>query len=317
MKLRVGTRPSELSIKQTLEVIDALRSKHHDIEFEIVKIKTKGDIDRKTPLYDMPVKGIFEKEVDLALIRGDVDFVVHSLKDYPTIVDSQLELASVPRRKSPYDVILCKEHKRLSELPSGAVIGTSSLRRMTHLKYFRPDLNVMPIRGNVDTRIRKLWRGECDAIIIAEVGIQRLGLSLEYEVLNFDIMVPAAGQGALAVVCRKGDSEIKSLLKSIEDPPSRFEVEVERKILRHLRAGCRTPIGVNVRIQGDKAIASISSVSPDGKLKVYIIEGHEYPCSIDDLAYKAYMKFKDNGGLEIIELWREKDMFSTLRGVTT
>ncbi len=316
MKLRVGTRPSELSIKQTLEAIDAIRSKYPDIELEIIKIRTKGDIDRKTPLYEMPVKGIFEKEVDLALIRGDVDFVVHSLKDYPTIVDPQLELASIPKRKSPYDVILCRKHKGLSELPSGAIIGTSSLRRMTHLKYFRPDLNVIPIRGNVDTRIRKLWRGDCDAIVIAEVGIQRLNLDLAYEVLSFDVMVPAAGQGALAVVCRKGDSEIKSLLKSIEDPPSRFEVEVERKILRHLRTGCRTPIGVNVRIQGDKAIASISSVSPDGKLKVYIIEEHEYPCSIDDLAYKAYMKFKDNGGLEIIELWREKAMFSTLRGVT-
>jgi len=315
LRLRVGTRPSELSIKQTLEVIDALRSRHHDIEFEIIKIKTKGDIDRKTPLYEMPVKGIFEREVDLALIKGDVDFVVHSLKDYPTIVDSQLELASIPKRKSPYDVILCREHRGLSELPSGAVIGTSSLRRMAHIKYFRPDLNVVPIRGNIDTRIRKLWRGDCDAIIIAEVGIQRLGLSLNYEVLSFDIMVPAAGQGALAVVCRKGDSEIEALLKSIEDPSSRFEIEVERKILRYLKAGCRTPIGVNVNIQGDKVIASISSVSPDNKLKVYIVEEHEYPCSIDDLAYRAYMKFKDSGGLEIIELWREGSC-SILRGAT-
>lgn len=315
MRLRVGTRPSELSIKQTLEVVDALRSRHHDIEFEIIKIKTKGDIDRKTPLYEMPVKGIFEREVDLALIKGDVDFVVHSLKDYPTIVDSQLELASIPKRKSPYDVILCREHRGLSELPSGAVIGTSSLRRIAHIKYFRPDLNVVPIRGNIDTRIRKLWRGDCDAIIIAEVGIQRLGLSLNYEVLSFDIMVPAAGQGALAVVCRKGDSEIEALLKSIEDPSSRFEIEVERKILRYLKAGCRTPIGVNVNIQGDKVIASISSVSPDNKLKVYIVEEHEYPCSIDDLAYRAYMKFKDSGGLEIIELWREGSC-SILRGAT-
>lgn len=305
LRLRVGTRPSKLSIKQTLEVVNALRLKHHDVRFEVFKIKTKGDINRKTPLYEIPVKGIFEREVDLALIKGDVDFVVHSLKDYPTIVNSQLELACIPKRKSPHDAILCKEYDGLSRLPSGGIVGTSSLRRMMHLKYYRPDLNIIPLRGNIDTRIRKLWHGDYDAIIVAEAGIQRLGLNLKYEVLGFDIMVPAAGQGALAVVCRKSDLEVKSLLRSIEDPVSRFEVEVERKILRHLRAGCRTPVGVNVKVQGDKAIASISSVSVDGLVKVHIIEKQAYPCSMDELAYKTYMKFRENGGLEVVGSWRK------------
>ncbi|MEM0241121.1 MAG: hydroxymethylbilane synthase [Candidatus Nezhaarchaeales archaeon] len=308
MKLRVGTRPSELSIKQTLEVIEALRSKNGgDLDFEIIKIKTRGDIDRETPLYKIPVKGIFEKEVDLALVKGEVDFVVHSMKDYPTIVDSELLLASVPKRKSPYDVVLCRGCKGLRNLPTGSRVGTSSLRRIAHIKNYRPDLNVVPIRGNVDTRIRKLQHGDYDAIIIAEVGIQRLNLNLEYEVLSFDVMVPAAGQGALAVVCRRGDLDIIKLLKTIEDPISRFEVEVERRILRLLNAGCRTPIGVNAKVQGSKVVVSISSVSPDFKSKVYVVEEHDYPCSIDEVARRACKRFEDMGGLNIVESWRKTE----------
>lgn len=179
------------------------------------------------------------------------------------------------------------------------------MRRIAHIKNYRPDLNVIAIRGNVDTRIRKLKRGDCDAIIVAEAGLQRLSLNLNYEVLSFEVMVPAAGQGALAVVCRKGDSELISLLKSIEDPVSRFEVEVERRILRLLGAGCRTPLGVNVKVQIPKATASVSTVSPDFKSKVYVIEEHEYPCSVDELAYLVCAKFKSAGGLEIVRSWRE------------
>ncbi|MEM2025488.1 MAG: hydroxymethylbilane synthase [Desulfurococcaceae archaeon] len=306
MKLRVGTRPSELSTRQTLEVVDSLRSRHGDLEFEVVKVKTRGDIDRETPLYRIPVKGIFEREVDLALANGEVDFVVHSLKDYPTTVDQKLALACVPKRRSPHDAILCREFGGLGDLPSGCRVGTSSLRRIAHVKNCRPDLDVVPMRGNVDTRMRKLQRGDCDAIIVAEAGIQRLNLNLKYEVLGFDVMVPAAGQGALAVVCREGDSDLLNLLRSIEDPTSRFEVEVERKILGLLGAGCRAPTGVNVKVSESRAVVSISSVSPDFKLKVYAVEESEYPCSIDGVAHRAYKRFKDEGGLDIISMWRER-----------
>ena len=242
-ELTIGTRGSALAIAQTQIVVRALKIKFPSIKFNVATIKTKGDIDKR-PLFTIDRKGIFEKEINNAVIRNDIDVAVHSLKDVPSDLPNILNIASVPKRSKPNDVLVSHTKNKLKYLQSGSIIGTSSLRRAVQLIRLRPDLNVKPIRGNVETRIRKTFTGGYDAIVLAEAGLTRLGLEDTIsERFALEDFIPAPGQGALAVICRTNNQELIELLKKIEDPQSRAEFEAEHSLLEQVEGGCRFPVG--------------------------------------------------------------------------
>lgn len=301
MELIIGTRGSKLSLIQTNEVLEALKKIDPGIQFKIKIIKTKGDIDNQTPLYSMSTKGIFEKEIDHQLINGEIDIAVHSMKDYPTDIPEQLTIAAVPSRKSPYDVLITRDNTTLEKLKPNTTIGTSSLRRITHIKYLRPDTNPQPIRGNVDTRIRKLEEGKVDALIIAEAGLNRLNINYHYQKLDPEIITPAAGQGALAVVTRKDSTQLINLLNKITDQKTFTEITIERKILEKLQAGCKTPLGVYASVSNDKITLITSLIAPDYKKRILIKMQHENPNKIIE---SAIQEFINKGGEEVIKQWR-------------
>jgi hydroxymethylbilane synthase len=242
-KLTVGTRGSKLAIIQTEIVVTALKKKFPFIDFNVMTIKTKGDIDNR-PIFTIDRKGVFEKEINEAVIKNTIDFAVHSLKDIPSDLSDIITVASIPKRSKPNDVLVSHKKIKLKQLRPGAVVGTSSLRRAIQLTRLRPDLDVRPIRGNVETRIGKTVSGEYDAIILAEAGLLRLGLEDQIvERFAINDFVPAPGQGSIAVVCRTDNQELIEILKKIEDPQSRTEIEAERALLQQIEGGCRFPVG--------------------------------------------------------------------------
>lgn len=265
-RIRVGTRSSNLAITQTNIVIDGLKRKYREIEFELVGIKTKGDIDLKRPLYTMQNKGIFAKELNESVENGDIDFAVHSLKDVPYDLSDSLMISSIPKRAKPNDVLISKGKKKLLDMHTSAIIGTSSLRRAIQIKSVRKDLIVKPIRGNIETRIKKALDNELyDAVVLAEAGISRLGMdSLISERFRIDKFVPAPGQGAIAVVTRKDAHHIDRILSSIEDYKTRLEVSVELDIIRALGGGCRFPIGTTAKLTGKEILLYVDIYSADG-----------------------------------------------------
>jgi len=256
MKLICGTRGSKLALTQTDEAISAI-CKNTGIEVEKKIIKTKGDQILDLPLHKIGGKGLFIKEIDDALINNQIDFAIHSLKDYPTDILPELEICAITKRRPPYDAIISLEES-IEELPEGASVGTSSLRRKSEISRIRPDLELNDIRGNLDTRIRKLKEGQYDAIIVAEAGFSRLyGDIKEIEGYKFsrispDIIIPAPGQGALAIVCRKEDSKIKEVLKTIDDEKTRIETMSERQFMLDVGGGCNLPVGALSFINGNE-----------------------------------------------------------------
>jgi hydroxymethylbilane synthase len=303
MKMRVGTRGSELSLAQTREALQLLKEAHPDLEAEVIVYRTHGDQDVKTPLYLMPMKGVFERAIDEALLRGEIDAAVHSMKDCPTDLAEELYIAAVPPRRSPLDAFVSRDGRRIEELRAGSRVGTSSPRRMAFLRFIRRDLSVEPLRGNVDTRVRKLMEGSYDGVVLAEAGLLRLGLKVDYQVLPKDLFVPACGQGALAVVCRREDERLRRLLAAIDDASSRFEVEAERAVLRRLQAGCRTPVGVNFEAKDGRYIGRLMMVSPDYAKRVLVakeVEGGTPEAAAGELV-KA---FEAEGGMRIFAAWR-------------
>lgn len=247
MKLICGTRGSKLALTQTDEAINDL-CKNTGIEVEKKIIKTKGDQILDLPLHKIGSKGLFIKEIDDALINNQIDFAIHSLKDYPTDILPELEICAITKRRPPYDAIISLEES-IEDLPEEASVGTSSLRRKSEISRIRPDLDLKDIRGNLDTRIRKLKEGLYDAIIVAEAGFSRLyGDKKEIEGYKFsrispEIIIPAPGQGALAIVCRKNDSKIKEVLKTIDDEKTRIETMCERQFMIDVGGGCNLPVG--------------------------------------------------------------------------
>ncbi|WP_415282523.1 hydroxymethylbilane synthase [Candidatus Nitrososphaera sp. FF02] len=262
--IRVGTRGSRLAVAQTELALSALRKAHPGARFEVVTISTKGDVDRR-PLFTMDEKGIFEKEVNEAVKAGQVDFAVHSLKDIPSDLSEELVVACIPRRASPNDVLVNDKGQKLEELVAGSVVGTSSLRRAIQLMKERPDLAVKPIRGNVETRVKKVISGEFDAVVLAEAGLTRIGMK-DVIVERFGVreFVPAPGQGAIAIVCRKDDNRMIEMLRSIEDPKSRAEVTAERALIEKVEGGCRFPLGAVAVTKDDKLTLYASVFSADG-----------------------------------------------------
>jgi hydroxymethylbilane synthase len=266
----VGTRGSRLSLIQTDLVADSIRQRNPGLTIERKVITTAGDADKRTPLFSLNQKGIFEKEIDLAVLEGRIDFAVHSMKDVPVFDENGgLLIASVPERESVADVLVTKQHTVLKDLVKGSSVGTSSLLRVAQLRRARPDLKPEPVRGNVETRIQKVDRGEFDAVVLAEAGMVRLGLTGRIsEKLPVEDFTPAPGQGALAIVARRDNLKILDVLRSIEHSSTRAEIEAERELVRILEGGCKVPVGVLARVQGDRIDLGACIFSIDGKEKL-------------------------------------------------
>ena len=277
MRLRIGSRGSQLALWQANHIADRLRAAGNQVEIEV--IKTTGDKVLDIALAKIGTKGMFTKEIEDALASRDIDLAVHSLKDLPTELDPRFELAAITEREDPRDVLVSLASSglaSLADLPERARIGTSSLRRQAQLAAARADLRVVPLRGNVDTRLRKLREGQFDAIILAAAGLNRLdvlaqqsatdrGGRLAATPLAADVMCPAAGQGALAVEIRSGDRDTRAAVASFDHPPSRAATTCERALLAALGGGCQVPIGALAECRSDGSIHLEAMVaSPDG-----------------------------------------------------
>jgi len=299
----IGTRGSNLSLAQTNWVISELQKENKDSEFEIKTITTKGDTDSRA-LFTIDQKGIFEKEIDRAVAEKEVDFAVHSLKDVPSDISESLTIACIPRRESANDVLITKEGYNLKTIPSGAVIGTSSLRRAVQVSRIRHDVVVKPVRGNIETRINKVTDGKFDAIILAEAGISRLGLDVKHSVLSTKDFPPSPGQGALAIVCRADDEKTISMLKKIEDPKSRTEIEAERALSEYVESGCRFPVGALATTNSNILKLTVSAYSVDGK-KAITLEKTGDIGKPRDLGKDIGEELQKTGIAEIASNWRE------------
>ena len=211
---------------------------------DIIRIKSMGDIKRNKFLFSVNEKGIFEKEVDKAVLDERADFAVHSIKDIPTELDGDLVIASILKRESPNDVLIGKSKMKLKQLPKNSRVGTSSLRRAVQIKRKNPDVTVIPIRGNVESRVKKCINGTFDALVLAEAGLKRLELSDQIiQKFSYREFVPAPGQGAIGIVCRKDNKKVLGILQKIEDKSTRYAIDAERSLIQYLNAGCRFPVG--------------------------------------------------------------------------
>jgi hydroxymethylbilane synthase len=262
-RLRIGSRGSQLALWQANHISSLLRERGHEVEIEI--IKTTGDKITDVSLAQVGTKGMFTKEIEEALAEGRVDVAVHSLKDLPTQLPPGFELVAITTRVNPRDVFLSVKYDSINALPKGARIGTSSLRRQAQLKVARPDLVIHALRGNVDTRVRKLEEGEYDAIILAAAGLTRLGkMQLVKEVLSEEFMCPAAGQGALGIEIRAGDEEMRKHLAFLDDPAARAATTCERALLHKLGGGCQVPIGAFAEMREGLLHLTAIVARPDG-----------------------------------------------------
>ena len=262
-KLRIGSRGSQLALWQANHISSLLRARGHEVEIEI--IHTTGDKITDVALAKVGTKGMFTKEIEEALAAGRVDLAVHSLKDLPTELPHGFEIAAITERQDPRDAFCSRHYSKVDHLPNGARVGTSSLRRQAQLKAIRPDLDIHPLRGNVDTRLRKLEQGEYDAIILASAGLKRLGKTeLIKEIIPAEVMCPAAGQGALGIEIREGDVKTRELLAFLNDPDARAATTCERALLNSLGGGCQVPIGAFAEVRDGKLHLESIVADPDG-----------------------------------------------------
>ena len=251
-KLVIATRGSKLALAQSEMVATLLRVAHPGIQLDLRVIQTKGDLVLDRALSKIGDKGLFVKEIEQALLDGTADLAVHSCKDLPSLLPPQLVLGAFPKRADPRDVLISRHRLRLSELPTGGVIGTSSLRRACQVRHIRPDLQIIDLRGNVDTRLRKAQTEAYDAIILAAAGLERLDLGAAVtETFEVGTLVPMVAQGALAIECRADDSEVQQLLAALNDTATELAVRAERAFLRRLEGGCQVPIAAHAEVDGD------------------------------------------------------------------
>lgn len=301
-QLRLGTRGSALALAQSGLVRRALEERGHAVSIEVVQ--TTGDRDQTTALSRMGGKGLFTKELDVALLEGRIDFAVHSLKDLPTDLEAGIVLASVPEREDPRDVLIGPqgETPTLQELPAGSRLGTSSLRRRALARAFRPDLRVENVRGNLDTRIAKVDRGEYEAILVAAAGVRRLGVWARVtEALERTAWLPAPGQGALGLVARHDDGRAREALRALDHRPTHTAVRAERALLAALGGGCQTPIAA-LGLPFDTGLRLWALVaSPDGTRVVRADEtgGLDDP---EGLGAKLAQQLARRGAAEVLRL---------------
>ncbi|MBD2196443.1 MULTISPECIES: hydroxymethylbilane synthase [Calothrix] len=267
--IRIGSRKSQLALVQTHWVKEQLQKSYPEIAFEVHTMSTQGDKILDVALAKIGDKGLFTKELEVGMLNKEIDFAVHSLKDLPTKLPEGLTLAAITERENPADALVLHEKykgQQIDTLPAGAVIGTSSLRRLAQLRHKFPHFTFKDVRGNLNTRMAKLDAGEYDALILAVAGLERLGMSDRvHQILPKEISLHAVGQGALGIECRADDTELISLLKAIEHPETRDRCLAERAFLRDLEGGCQVPIGVNTEINGDTLTLTGIVASVDGQ----------------------------------------------------
>ena len=262
LQLKIGSRGSQLAVWQASHIAARLRERGHEVEIKI--IHTTGDKITDVALAKVGAKGMFTKEIEDALAASETDLAVHSLKDLPTELSEQFEIAAVLAREDSRDALCSKKFASIEELPQGARVGTSSLRREAQLKAIHPDLLVHPLRGNVDTRLRKLESGEYDAIILAVAGLRRLDRTeLVRQIIPVELMCPAPGQGALAIETRAGDETVRDTISFLDDEASRIETTCERALLKKMGGGCQVPIGSSANWQDELLHLRAVVASPD------------------------------------------------------
>ena len=304
MKYIVGARGSQLSIAQTNWVISELKKIHSDSEYEIKTITTKGDTDTR-PLFTIDQKGIFEKEIDRAVAEKEIDFAVHSLKDIPSKLDEGLIISCIPKREVVNDVFISSDGSTLDTIHPGAIIGTSSLRRAVQISRKRSDVTVKPIRGNIETRIRKISGDSYDAIVLAQAGISRLELDVKFSSLSIDDFSPSPGQGAIAIVSRIDDTKTISMLKKIEDTDSRLEIETERALSDYVDSGCRFPLGAYAKSNDSEIFLTVTAFSVDGKKSLQVNKTGNKNDS-KSIGKNAGEELRKNGVNDLALNWREK-----------
>jgi hydroxymethylbilane synthase len=262
-RLRIGSRGSQLALWQAHHISELLQGQGHAVEVEV--IKTTGDKITDVALAKVGTKGMFTKEIEEALVENRVDLAVHSLKDLPTELATDFEIAAITTRENPQDVFCSVKFASIEALPQRANVGTSSLRRQAQLMALRPDLQIRPLRGNVDTRLRKLETGDYDAIILAAAGLNRLGQTeLVRQTIPVEVMTPAAGQGALGIEIRDGDGVTRALIAFLDDAAARATTTCERALLNKLGGGCQVPIGAFAEVEGARIRLSAMVAHPDG-----------------------------------------------------
>lgn len=314
-RVNIGTRGSKLALWQAEWVSSEIKRMRPEIEVSLIKIKTTGDKILDAPLAKVGGKGLFVKEIEEALLRKEIDIAVHSMKDVPTDLPPGLHLAAICKREDPRDAFISQmkkvssqkseeiifKYKNFDDLPNGATIGTSSLRRSCQLLNKRPDLKIVQLRGNLDTRLRKLDEGQFDAIIVAVAGIKRLGLGKRItSILSHDISLPAIGQGAIGIECRIEDGFINDLLTPLNDPKTSLCVRAERAFLKRLEGGCQVPIAAFARIDGNSHLIMdglVGSLSGDRLIRGHI-EGKPEDC--EDLGIRLAEDILTRGAEEIL-----------------
>lgn len=263
--LIIGTRQSLLALWQSNHIASLLRKQYPDCQVSLKKIVTKGDRILDVPLAQIGGKGLFTKEIETELLDGTVDLAVHSLKDMPTVLPEGLCLTAITTRANVGDAFVSNKYASFGELPQGAVLGTSSLRRKAQLLAVRPDLKIVDLRGNVDTRLRKLDEGQMDAIILAAAGLERLGHADRIrEIIPTTVCLPAVGQGALAIECRSDNKEVRDMLAFLNDLPTKQATDAERAFLGLIEGGCQVPIGVHAEVENDNVKIEAVIASLDG-----------------------------------------------------
>ena len=299
--ITIGTRKSLLALWQSNYIKDCLEKKYPDCEVRLQKIVTKGDKILDVPLSKIGGKGLFTKEIETALLEGEVDLAVHSLKDMPTKLPDGLCLTAITRRAVVGDAFVSNKYHTFAEMPAGAVLGTSSLRRKAQLLARRPDLDIRDLRGNVDTRLRKLDEGQYDAIILAAAGLTRLGYGDRIkETLPCDFCIPAVGQGALAIECRSDNTEVRNLLEFLNHPETKSCTDAERAFLGLVEGGCQVPIGVHADIANDTMHITAIIASLDGSTLIRDeIDGD--PADAIVLGKTLGNRMLEKGGREILD----------------
>ncbi|HYF78831.1 MAG TPA: hydroxymethylbilane synthase [Symbiobacteriaceae bacterium] len=302
MHVRVATRGSLLALTQTGWLVDRLKEANPGTEFELIIFKTVGDKVLDVALSQIGGKGLFTKELEDALLAGEADIAVHSLKDMPTEQPEGLTLACTPPREDPRDVVITADGTKFMDLPAGTLVGTSSLRRLAQLRALRPDLSFAPIRGNVDTRLRKLMEGQVGALIMAAAGMHRAGFADRItEYLEPAVSLAAPGQGALAVEIRSSDEAIAAMVGRVHDASTAVAVKAERALLRHLQGGCQVPIGAYATLNGGRIHLEGLIASPDGSRVIRHSASGE---DAEALGVQVAVWLLENGGREILESLR-------------
>ena len=302
--VRIGSRKSQLALVQTYWVQEQLQKNFPNITFEVHTMSTQGDKILDVALAKIGDKGLFTKELELGMLQNETDLAVHSLKDLPTNLPEGLVLGCVTERENPADALVVHEKfkdKQLEALPEGAVIGTSSLRRLAQLRHHYPHFEFKDVRGNLNTRLAKLDAGEYDALILAFAGLHRLGMGDRiHQVIPPEVSLHAVGQGALGIECRAGDNDILDILKSLEHTATAQRCYAERAFLRELEGGCQVPIGVNTKIEGEQLTLTGIVASLDGqKLVKDVVAGGVNDA--EQIGIELAQKLRKEGAQEILD----------------